>query len=1134
MSAAAPTPARWERLAWVSASLVLALGLSSCGGGDSAANGETPAAINLAASTPTANAAVIAITKISEARVSRTVYDYVFQVSVRNGSTAMTGVIAQLTTVGQGTVIRDGTVAVGDMAAGALVTPANDTITLRHDRTYAFNQGALVWSVIGIPAEPPLVAGAFLVRPPMPVAIVNQAYSSSINVTTRDSRNIIVGLQATNLSPGGSTVLINAQGELTWTPNLADFTESRGIRITALQKDGLSTVFDVPISVAQLRPIAEIALNGPGRYFDVNSRYLIDVAATLPSSPVVGTLYIAEKYINTGAFSYLITTTSSNAKLTVITAPIGQPESQASTGSPQLAASIRLAQQSPRAVALAAVPGFSMGTLYQIHGTAYIGRDNVYSTRDSLLPADPLSCAALGSTFATANSTICYQTIGQNSKANHVVGQVDASCDVPASPNSCTGSRYSKAPVILVHGFTQEDTAVLFGLGGGTGTWGALAKELDAQDHPVFELRYYSQMRFEEVAGQLARLVKRVTDTTGKKPYIVAHSFGGIVSHLALAGKGKLWNEAQGQWAARSMGTPTNPSVSGLITLDSPLSGIKDNNDTTLPELVSGRDLRWREGTINTCRSIQCREAGASDADMDQASLALFSRIDPGYVPSIGRAITAISNEWRILAGEKSGTSMFGLDPANVHTVVGVNNPSVGMGQQKLLGDGLISLAGQAVLAKDFICYSPGVFIEGADYNFSSCINTGTGDNEFLAKLVKISTAPQPTLFSWTKSGQASRNYYFASRALHTKLHGFYFPGDFGIAFYPDGGAVHRVVPSTGESSQDVHPLKYFIDGVLAGTPSASPPQTGTLVRGTVGTTTPQFVYADFVKVGDYLPSGTVLPVPVFADRTFSIDGPALIRQNLGDDTDVSSYRIRITVGTGVSERPNQYLSGPLSNSPTTFDFGLLAPQPPFNYPTTCKGQSTVLGGWTRFGTATYDAATNTYKVGDTRANDLNDLDGDCNQESMLQTVQDRDWLVYNRSTTGDIDYSAYACIPYSPISSHGIGLFVTNPAYTGLPGGRQDVVLGGMAYFDYSWNRPGQLIYVFGTDGTNGVVPGAVLSAKGFCGAYRMTRVGNLYSVYFNNTLIASRVGSTAAITPHVRAYDNVIEITPTVIFPN
>ena len=245
--------------------------------------------------------------------------------------------------------------------------------------------------------------------------------------------------------------------------------------------------------------------------------------------------------------------------------------------------------------------------------------------------------------------------------------------------------------------------------------------------------------------------------------------------------------------------------------------------------------------------------------------------------------------------------------------------------------------------------------------------------------------------------------------------------------------------------------------------------------------------------------------------------------------------RYYLQIGTG----------GGIEYSPGTFDWVQITaptvnaqPAPPSNFPTTCNGQSTVMGGWTRFGTATYNTATNTYSVGDTIGfSDPNDSDGDCNQVASWTpsgtNTQDNDWLVYNRSTTGDIDFSSEACIPHSPVSGHLIGLFVVDPAFTGLPRSGHNPYTGGVVHFSTQWNLPGRL-YVGGTGVGPIFIPNAVMTAKGFCGTYRTTRVGNLYSAYFNNSLIVSVVGTTAAIVPVVVAYDNVVEMNPTVIFPN
>lgn len=142
------------------AAVLSALLLAACGGGG-ASTDRSPldARESALAVAPQSSASVVSLTKVSETRISRTVFDYVFKITVQNGPIAQTGVVASLTAVGRGTTIVDGTSAVGVLGAGAVVTPA-DTITLRQDRTYAFDAAALRWNVLGTPD--PESAGAWV------------------------------------------------------------------------------------------------------------------------------------------------------------------------------------------------------------------------------------------------------------------------------------------------------------------------------------------------------------------------------------------------------------------------------------------------------------------------------------------------------------------------------------------------------------------------------------------------------------------------------------------------------------------------------------------------------------------------------------------------------------------------------------------------------------------------------------------------------------------------------------------------------------------------------------------------------------------------------------------------------------
>ncbi|MEF7616711.1 peptidase M20 [Aquincola sp. MAHUQ-54] len=140
----------------LSLTLIAAASLTACGGGG---DGSTTAAGSSAGGTATALAAVgaegasvnvdgreISLVKVSETRVSRTVFDYVYNIVVKNNGTALTNGVAELTGAGAGTTVLRGLVPLGAVDANATATPFG-TITIRHDRSLPFNVSAMAWSV---------------------------------------------------------------------------------------------------------------------------------------------------------------------------------------------------------------------------------------------------------------------------------------------------------------------------------------------------------------------------------------------------------------------------------------------------------------------------------------------------------------------------------------------------------------------------------------------------------------------------------------------------------------------------------------------------------------------------------------------------------------------------------------------------------------------------------------------------------------------------------------------------------------------------------------------------------------------------------------------------------------------------
>ncbi len=171
-----------------------------------------------------------------------------------------------------------------------------------------------------------------------------------------------------------------------------------------------------------------------------------------------------------------------------------------------------------------------------------------------------------------------------------------------------------KPPVLFVHGYQR-----LGGFGGGDGTWGNFPKLL-ADKYAPFEFVWRTNARFEDVANDLGNAVKLIQQKTGKPVYIIAHSFGGLLSRTWLQG------------LASDSATPSASGlVAGLTTLGTPHSGIADQNSCLAGiALPGGQDgIDWFEG----CQQASCELAGEaifSDAMRNLFGSGLGKPMRPG------------------------------------------------------------------------------------------------------------------------------------------------------------------------------------------------------------------------------------------------------------------------------------------------------------------------------------------------------------------------------------------------------------------------------------------------------------------------------------------------------------------------
>jgi len=97
---------------------------------------------------------IVDLVKVSETRVSRTVFDYAFKVVATNVSeNAFSAVSARLTSAGSGTQVVSGNVNFSAIQTGAQQT-SQDTIVIRQDRTVAVNLASWQWVFDGTPVAP--------------------------------------------------------------------------------------------------------------------------------------------------------------------------------------------------------------------------------------------------------------------------------------------------------------------------------------------------------------------------------------------------------------------------------------------------------------------------------------------------------------------------------------------------------------------------------------------------------------------------------------------------------------------------------------------------------------------------------------------------------------------------------------------------------------------------------------------------------------------------------------------------------------------------------------------------------------------------------------------------------------------
>ena len=509
-------------------------------------------------------------------------------------------------------------------------------------------------------------------------AVVGKLHQQTIGVAPRNRGNTVTSLSISNLTTGGGQPSITAAGLVSWTPTEVDFAGTKSLNVTAIMATGAEVVLTAPVDVRKYRQVLRTTLlPNEATYADAEGRYLVKVKKANSALALQGDLIIGEYHQRNGVFTseYAFTVNESNSILELIEIPNPVITSLNTANGQNLNSQVFKPHLNASLIGLVEIPGAVPGA-----GSKLKEGTNIYTSREAFAygekkftnfwvqPTTDNSVAAFNY-FGTCGATTCTRT---------------------------------GTPVILIHGFTPDAFDA-----GGSGTWGNLAQAVTRNGSDVFEMRWKTQMRFEEAAAKLADFSRYVALKTGKKPMIVAHSFGGIVAHLAIRNKGIHWNGTS--WVPSPL--DMSSIVSRVLTINSPLSGIQSilgsdylpASNNSITRFARDQDDLMIDGQYVKCYSITCAQAGSNYFRGN--SFPNIAYIDPAkqYIEN-GESILNL----RI----NSGTGVNPISsvlPTAVPTLalVGIRDlPSdffdFAENDKYKLGDGLISLLGQAMDPRDF------------------------------------------------------------------------------------------------------------------------------------------------------------------------------------------------------------------------------------------------------------------------------------------------------------------------------------------------------------------------------------------------------------------------------------------------
>lgn len=747
--------------------------------------------------------------------------------------------------------------------------------------------------------------GAILTQSLTGPAVVGRDYQSLVRIVLNDSRNRITALELTNLTSGGAAPKISPEGDVYWRPADIDFAATKSLKLEAKFEHGEPFRTDIPVTVFKERIVLNVDLkSSPANYQDESGRYLVSITNLIADQAISGKLKVVELIdAESRVETEIYVDEQSNASVNIIEFPLSNfrksLESSDGLNKYNQVPASRYSTEMDGDYPLSEIESMSSINVPPTDGSVLNDKLNVFTTRIPFLyPVDSI-------------------VPGEKKYKVSVSEKVFAFLSSCKTAKEC--KTFDKSPVILLHGYTPS------GLGGKGGTWNDLPRALIDKGHAVFEMQWLTNMRFEEAAGALALFSMAVADATERKPIIVAHSFGGIVSHLALQGKGIVFSgDMQGRWV--NVPSKLDKVIDRLITLSSPLSGISDeavlntnvSNAGAVRSFTTGR--YYNDIFINACAAVTCLQAGAFDINSFERNTLneKVSFIDPE------KRLTGHGTS--IYPGESIASIQTGVTPVPFLTVAAFGGrpldhftPDLTPLTAYKLGDGLISLIGQAFSEHDF-AKSPYDISNNFRFKFIE-------DERDLEKLDKLGldSDGKPTDPCMSYIADTDRNYLICAMGKHTNAHRNY-NDDYGISYYED------------DSPDFIHPLKGIISNAQwLGKESLIYVGVDKLRSDFFGKThfydkqgVKKYIDGVPVEVGLYSKvSGSKVSTSLFYtsnDGVFSVNIGSLIYAVLQPETvaNISDFEVEIKIGDGVKYRVHKERIKQLSVSNSLGDIELI------------------------------------------------------------------------------------------------------------------------------------------------------------------------------------------------------------------